>query len=214
MKRLLLALIGLCALFATPTLAANCSTYPYTLTNGSLADANQVMANFNSILNCANNNLIAAGANSTITALSGLTTPLSVPQGGTGVATLATDRLVLGQGSSSLTSVASGTSGQVLTSNGTSAPTFQALPSTLTAYDNSGSANASHIVSGSAGVVTTSITVNFSGAAAFSSSSSFFCTVTAKTTTKDAMSYTAPSGSSIVVYGPNSTTFAYVCIGN
>lgn len=31
-----------------------CSAYPNTLTNGTLADANQVMANFNSILNCVN----------------------------------------------------------------------------------------------------------------------------------------------------------------
>lgn len=31
-----------------------CSAYPNTLTNGTLADANQVMANFNTILNCVN----------------------------------------------------------------------------------------------------------------------------------------------------------------
>lgn len=34
--------------------ALPCSAYPNTLTNGTLADANQVMANFNSILNCVN----------------------------------------------------------------------------------------------------------------------------------------------------------------
>lgn len=37
--------------------AAPCPAYTYTLTNGTTADANAVMANFNSILNCANNNL-------------------------------------------------------------------------------------------------------------------------------------------------------------
>lgn len=34
--------------------ALPCSAYPNTLTNGTLADANQVMANFNTILNCVN----------------------------------------------------------------------------------------------------------------------------------------------------------------
>jgi hypothetical protein len=82
-KRLLLAL-GLLVMATAPALAVNCSSYPYTLTNGSTADANQVMSNFNSILNCANNNLAHNGANSDITSLSGLTTPLSVAQGGTG----------------------------------------------------------------------------------------------------------------------------------
>jgi len=64
--------------------ANNCSGYTYTLTNGQTADANQVMNNFNNILNCANNNLAADGANSDITSLSALSTPLSVGQGGTG----------------------------------------------------------------------------------------------------------------------------------
>jgi hypothetical protein len=34
---------------------AACPAYPYTLTNGANADANQVMANFNSVVNCLNN---------------------------------------------------------------------------------------------------------------------------------------------------------------
>lgn len=37
--------------------AQNCSPYSYTLTNGQTADANQVMGNFNQILNCANASL-------------------------------------------------------------------------------------------------------------------------------------------------------------
>ena len=87
MKRLLAALTFLFALTALPALAANCASYPYTLTNGQTADANQVMANFNSILNCGNTNLAKNGANSDITSLTGLTTPLSVAQGGTGSTT-------------------------------------------------------------------------------------------------------------------------------
>lgn len=43
--------------------AANCSAYPYTLTNGTTADANQVMADFNNILDCGNNNLLGKNNN-------------------------------------------------------------------------------------------------------------------------------------------------------
>lgn len=77
-----LTLVLVCA--ASSSRAANCSTYPYTLTNGQVADATQVMANFNSILSCGNSNLAHNGANSDITSLTALSTPLSVAQGGTG----------------------------------------------------------------------------------------------------------------------------------
>lgn len=58
MKRLLLILAFLLAPLAAQ--ASNCSGYPYTLVNGQTADANQVMSNFNNILTCANNNLLAS----------------------------------------------------------------------------------------------------------------------------------------------------------
>jgi len=61
----------------------------------------------------------ASGANSDITSLTGLTTPLSVPQGGTGATTLTSNNVILGNGSSAVQFVAPGTSGNVLTSNGT-----------------------------------------------------------------------------------------------
>jgi hypothetical protein len=66
-----------------------------------------------------------SGANSDITSLSacttitGLTTPLSVAQGGTGAATLTANNVILGNGTSAPTFVAPGTTGNVLTSNGT-----------------------------------------------------------------------------------------------
>jgi hypothetical protein len=71
MKRLLILLAFLFA----PLLAhaSNCPTYPYILANGTTADANQVMANFNSILGCANTSLAHNGANNDITSLTGLT---------------------------------------------------------------------------------------------------------------------------------------------
>ena len=40
-----------------PAYATNCSALPNSLTNGTTADATQVMANFNSLRDCANNNL-------------------------------------------------------------------------------------------------------------------------------------------------------------
>lgn len=90
MKHLICAVVALLAVLgiARTAEAANCSSYPYTLTNGQVADATQVMANFNSILSCANTNLAKSGANNDITSLAGLLTPISVAQGGTGVTDL------------------------------------------------------------------------------------------------------------------------------
>lgn len=68
----------------------------------------------------ARTNLSAAksGANSDITSLSGLTTALSVAQGGTGATTLTANSVLVGNGTSAVASVAPGTSGNVLRSNG------------------------------------------------------------------------------------------------
>lgn len=86
MKKLICGIaLAWLTLLASPALAANCSGYAFTLTNGQTADATQVMANFNNILSCANNNLAKNGANSDITSLAGLATPITTAQGGTGV---------------------------------------------------------------------------------------------------------------------------------
>jgi hypothetical protein len=61
----------------------------------------------------------ASGANSDITSLSALSTPLSAAQGGTGAATLTLNNVLLGNGTSALQAVAPGASGNVLTSDGT-----------------------------------------------------------------------------------------------
>lgn len=61
----------------------------------------------------------ASGANSDITSITGLTTALTVPQGGTGLATLTANNVVLGNGTSNVQFVAPGSSGNVLVSNGT-----------------------------------------------------------------------------------------------
>jgi hypothetical protein len=69
----------------------------------------------------ARTNLNAAkdGANSDITSLTGLSTPLTVPQGGTGAATHTANAVLIGEGTGAITSVAPGSSGNVLTSDGT-----------------------------------------------------------------------------------------------
>ena len=69
----------------------------------------------------ARTNLGAAsvGANSDITSLSALTTPLSVSQGGTGRNTLAANNVLLGNGTTAVNQIAPGISGNILTSDGT-----------------------------------------------------------------------------------------------
>lgn len=57
---------------------------PFNLQNGTTADATQVMANYNALVTCLSN-AAAAGANTDITALLGLVTPLAPGSGGTQV---------------------------------------------------------------------------------------------------------------------------------
>src|SRR5262249_49461123 len=57
-------------------------TLPFNLQNNTIADATQVMANYNALVTCLGN-AAAAGANLDITSLFGLTTPLGSTFGGT-----------------------------------------------------------------------------------------------------------------------------------
>ena len=69
----------------------------------------------------------ASGANSDITSLTGLTTDLTVAQGGTGAGTFAANGILYGNGTGAVAATAVGTATHVLTSNGVGvAPTFQA----------------------------------------------------------------------------------------
>lgn len=107
------------------------SPLPYTLTNGTPNDATQVQANFAQIVADTNANAARSGANSDITSLTGLTTPLSAAQGGTGnttgtanVAGGTAGGVVYQSGANTSAVSAAGTAGQILTSNGTGAPTW------------------------------------------------------------------------------------------
>jgi hypothetical protein len=84
--------------------------------------------------NLINNTFTAPGPIGSVTPSTGAfttlsaTTPISVSSGGTGSSTLTANNVLLGNGTSALQKVAPGTSGNVLTSNGTtwasSAPAF------------------------------------------------------------------------------------------
>lgn len=57
---------------------------PFTLTNGTPADATQVMANYNALVTCFTQ-AASAGANNDITSLTGLSTPITPPSGGSSI---------------------------------------------------------------------------------------------------------------------------------
>ena len=83
MKRALLSLLFTAWCWTGALAGVNCSL-PFVLQNNTLADANQVMANFNAIIACLFN-AAAAGQNNDIIALNALTVPITPLQGGTPV---------------------------------------------------------------------------------------------------------------------------------
>lgn len=74
----------LATLLATPARANVPCSVPFNLQNGVVADANQVMANYNAILACLVN-AAAAGVNSDITSLTALSTPIPFTSGGSSI---------------------------------------------------------------------------------------------------------------------------------
>ena len=83
MKRALLTVFFTAWCWTGALAGVNCSL-PFVLQNNTLADANQVMANFNAIISCLFN-AASAGQNNDITALNALTVPITPAQGGTPV---------------------------------------------------------------------------------------------------------------------------------
>lgn len=82
MRRLLLGLLF--SAWASLASAGVTCTLPFNLQNNTTADATQVMANYNALVTCLTN-AAHAGANSDITALTGLTTPITPAEGGSSV---------------------------------------------------------------------------------------------------------------------------------
>lgn len=84
MKKLLSALLFSLA-FTFGVQAQIVNTLPYTLQNNTTADATQVMADLQQIVNNVNANAAKNGTNSDILALNALSTPITPTQGGTNV---------------------------------------------------------------------------------------------------------------------------------
>lgn len=91
---------------------------PNNLTNGTTADATQVMANFSAIVSSVNSNAANSGVNTNINQITGLTSPLSPNQGGTGLSALPANGVMLGEGTNNVNVALPGAYGTVLISNG------------------------------------------------------------------------------------------------
>jgi len=79
-----------------------------------------------------NSSVATSGANANITSLSGLTTALSVAQGGTGRQTLTAHGVLVGEGTSAINQLAVGTTGQVLVGATGADPAFGSSVGALT----------------------------------------------------------------------------------
>ncbi|WP_157661683.1 hypothetical protein [Burkholderia ubonensis] len=79
-----------------------------------------------------NSAIATSGSNANITSLSGLTTPLSVAQGGIGRATLTAHGVLIGEGTGAINQTAAGTTGQVLIGSTGADPSFGTSVSGLT----------------------------------------------------------------------------------
>lgn len=143
--------LGLFLLALVPARADNCPGYPFTLVNGTPNDANKVMADFNSILNCANTGLADAPVNDNITRITGLTTPLSLPQGGTGTALARTP--ALSGANSDITSLSGLTTPLSVAQGGTGTTTGNPLVPTGAVFFFAGSTLPSGYTRGNGGAV-------------------------------------------------------------
>lgn len=104
----------------------------------------------------------ASGANADITSLSALSTPLSLAQGGTAKNITAVAGAVVYSDADSFEVTAAGTAGQVLTSNGAGAPTWQAVAGVGTVTSVAGSGGTTGM-SFTGGPITSSGTLTLTG---------------------------------------------------
>jgi hypothetical protein len=199
--------------------------------NGSLAPAFRVLASGDIPNNAANTTgtaaNITASSNSTLTTLSVLSLPgsqvtgnisgnaanvtgiVTVPNGGTGLATLTANNVILGAGTSTPTFVAPGTSGNVLTSNGTtwtSAAAAGATPTQQIFTSTSGTLAASIFqVSGittppTAGATYTNNSVTYTVVGITNGNSVLFVTPALSATTGSTLTKTSGTGDSTITF--------------
>ena len=79
-----------------------------------------------------NSNIATSGANANITSLTGLTTPLSVSQGGSGTNTHTAHGVLVGEGTAAVVTLPVGTTGQVLVGSTGADPAFGSTVGALT----------------------------------------------------------------------------------
>ena len=105
----------------------------------------------------------ASGSNSDITSLSGLTTALSVAQGGTGVKTLAANNVLLGNGTSGFQVVAPGSENNILKSDGSTwvSGTLPVAAGTVVQVQTATSGPARQIISSTSPVAVTGLSISF-----------------------------------------------------
>jgi hypothetical protein len=110
---------------------------PFTGGVGDLVSTNNLSDVASTTTSRTNLSAAKSGANSDITSLSGLTTPLSTAQGGTNKSLTAVNGGSVYMDADSLEVTAAGSAGQVLTSNGAAAPTWETASggSLQSAYD-------------------------------------------------------------------------------
>jgi hypothetical protein len=106
--------------------AASAANAAATLANA-LTKANNLSDVANTTTARANLTAAKSGANNDITSLAGLTTALSVPQGGSGAGTFSAHGVLLGEGTGPFGVATVGTAGRVLVDNGASDPSFQSI---------------------------------------------------------------------------------------
>jgi len=111
-------------------------------------------------LNCTVTAPAISGANSDITSLTGLTTALSVSQGGTGAVTFATNGLLYGNGTSALQVTSAGTSAQLLLADASGIPTFATMSGEAT-ISNTGSVTLANTTVGAGAYGSASSVGNF-----------------------------------------------------
>lgn len=104
-----------------------------TLTNKSIDFATNTLTTTKAQLNTAisDGSVVTSGANSSITSLTGLTTPLTVPQGGMGAATYTDGGILLGSGTGPVTAMSVLADGEIIVGDGTTDPVA------LAAFDSS-----------------------------------------------------------------------------
>ncbi|CAB3730986.1 hypothetical protein [Paraburkholderia rhynchosiae] len=154
--------------------------------------------------------------------------------GGTGLTSITAHGVMIGEGTSAVAVAGPGASGLPLVGGGASAdPTFATLgvagggtgATTASAaagnlgvppvYSNAGVAvTTPHIVEGQVTLVAGTVSVTFSGAAVFTSTLTYQCTVSDLSTTAAAANAAKQSGTSVTFYGSGTDTVGYICVGN